>query len=188
MNKRSISSAVSLGASLLLIGALLACGSRPSPPETSHLVYEVSKTLSTNCGLNLLCIDFDGVASFASSNGACNPVTFFFDDRSWMTLVVETQPIYPPTQVNLYFSETDTHSQNIQGPWSITLQSPTPNGYWPFHFTTNPTAPDLPLQKGAKIQGHYAVSVLGGQQVSAASLTIHAEADVVSGTRLCSAN
>lgn len=191
MMKPSNTDALLLAALSVVLASLLSCGQRdkPDPPVISHLIYEVSKSLSPNCGPNVLCVDFDGVASFSGTSSSCSDVTFLFDDRSKMTLVVSTQPIFPPTQVNLFFAETDSHSQNIQGPWNITLQSATPNGYWPFKFTVNPTSPDFPITKSSQIKGHYALSVLGGQQVSAATLTIHAEADVVgTNTHLCSAN
>jgi hypothetical protein len=160
------------------------------PPENVHLVYEVSKALSSNCGHNILCIDFEGIGYFGNDTSSCKPITFVFDARSKMHLDIETQPIYPPTQVNVHVTETDPRSQNIQGPWDLTLKSPTPNGLWGFDFKINASPPDLELTSGVAIAGHYTVSILDAQQAASGTITIHAEADAPpgTGTTFCSAN
>lgn len=150
------------------------------------------KTFSANCGPNVSCIDFDGVASFNDGGVAsCTPQTFGFDDTSWMSLVIHTQFIFPGTSVNVVLSQTDASGQNIQNPWSLTLQPTSgPQDTWTFMFRVKPqSASDLPLVRSAPIQGHYTLSVLGNYDVAASTITIHAERTVTGTfTHLCSQN
>lgn len=182
-----------LAVGLTLMFGSMNCGKRPvpAPPVTSLLIYDVTKTFSANCGPNVSCIDFDGVASFNAGSGTCTNQTFGFDNSSWMSLVINTQFIYPGTTVNVILSETNSAGQNIQNPWTLVLQ-PTagPQDAWPFTFRVVKQAPtDLQLQGAAPIQGHYTLSVLGSYDVTASTIEIHAEKTVTGAfTHLCGQN
>lgn len=108
-----------------------------------------------------------------------------------MSVVINTQLIFPGNRLTVVLSETNSAGQNIQNPWTLTLQPTSgPQDAWPFMFRVIPqSGTDLPLVRAAAIQGHYTVSVLAAYDVSSSRVTIHAEKTVVgSFTHLCSEN
>src|SRR5208337_913055 len=98
-------SPIFLAALILAVCGLPACTHKD--PETSHLVYDLSKTLSPNCSPNASCIDFQGVASFGAPGSGCTDYYFNFDTSSWMQLTIFTQYIYPPSNLSVVLTQTD---------------------------------------------------------------------------------
>jgi hypothetical protein len=169
---------------ILLILLLSSCV-RPVPPETAHLIYELTKTLNPNCGQNILCVDFEGLGKFGQS---CTDEDFSFDNSAWMNITVATQMLFPGNQVNLELVQYGKSNSTVQK-WDFSLVPPAtaPQGQWSFWFRVNPSGKDLPLKSLAQVKGTYMLSVLGGAQTVSADLTIHAEKDVVGhSAALCS--